>query len=94
MTDDSYSRYTSEPGDAQARIAKALAIAPDAMYDGDHHKMWVVDQMVRALTGCPIVQEAAIDAYGKSYEFNCQGESGEYQRFVAGAGEWDEGIAP
>jgi hypothetical protein len=33
------------------RIAKALQIAEQGLYDGDHDKMWVIDQIVRALTG-------------------------------------------
>lgn len=33
------------------RIAKAIEIAKDGQYDGEHHKTWVIDQMVRALTG-------------------------------------------
>jgi hypothetical protein len=60
--------------------------------DGEHHKNWVIDQMVRALTGC---------------EFNtndvCVKESQEYKNFVEDAkydekGEdvyyWDCGKAP
>lgn len=58
--------------------------------DGGHHKTWVIDQMVRALTDCPITDET-------------QGESDEYKKLVADAcnGEdgpntydWDVGIAP
>lgn len=76
---------------AAERIVAALEVA--ASYGGiagDHHKMWVIDQMVRALTGCPIV--------GDSY-----GESPLYVRFVLlyNDGEdgpetyaWEEGIAP
>lgn len=34
------------------RISAALAIArADGQIDGAHHKAWVIDQMVRALTG-------------------------------------------
>ena len=34
------------------RIAKALEIARDfGQIEGDHHRLWVIDQMVRALTG-------------------------------------------
>lgn len=34
------------------RIKKALDLAWDyAQCDGGHHKMWVIDQMVRALCG-------------------------------------------
>ena len=41
------------------RIAKALKFAENGIYDGAHHKIWVIDQMVRALTGCPMVTAAA-----------------------------------
>jgi hypothetical protein len=37
--------------DLERRIASALDIAAEFTVDGDHHKMWVIDQMVRALTG-------------------------------------------
>ena len=62
--------------------------------DGGHHKTWVIDQMVRALTGCPMVA---------SFTYWYQGESEEYKRLVAKACagedgpdtyEWDTGIAP
>ena len=34
------------------RIEKALEIARDfGQIEGDHHRLWVIDQMVRALTG-------------------------------------------
>lgn len=32
-------------------IEKALEIAKDGQIDGAHHKTWIIDQMVRALTG-------------------------------------------
>ena len=36
----------------QEQIEKALAIARQSgSVDGDHHKAWVIDQMVRALIG-------------------------------------------
>ena len=34
----------------KGRISKALAIAEDGVIDGGHHKMWVIDQMIRVLT--------------------------------------------
>jgi hypothetical protein len=80
--------------ESDRRIAKALSIAPDGAYDGDHHKMWVLDQMVRALTGCPMVTRSAVDANGENYSYEAQGESEEYERFVDEVGGWDEGIAP
>ena len=80
------------PGPApQARIAKALEIAAeDGTTDGAHHKMWVIDQMVRALTGCPAVTRTST----AGYEYEAQGESAEYLAFVGDDGDWDEGIAP
>jgi hypothetical protein len=80
--------------DAEDRVRKALAIAPDSMYDGEHHKVWAIDQMVRALTGCPVVTKTAVDYQGKPYTYEGQGESEEYLRFTENLGEWDEGIAP
>jgi len=86
------------------RIKKALEIAiQSGMVDGDHHKMWVIDQMVRALTGCPLVEAQAIDCNGKEYVFEEMGESEEYLALIKAAcdGEdgpntysWDVGIAP
>jgi hypothetical protein len=78
------------------RILNALDIAADhGTTDGDHHKMWVIDQMVRALTGCPLVERTSRfpDAYGNPYTYEGFGESDEYRKFVAGT-DWDEGIAP
>lgn len=89
MTDEDPRRVLS------ARITKALKFAEMAVYDGAHHKDWVVDQMVRALTGCPVVTKSAIDAHGDPYSYEAQGESADYEAFVAAAGgAWDEGIAP
>ena len=47
--------------------------------DGGHHKMWVIDQMVRALTG---------DGYGKWVQEHNLGEDGPETY------SWDRGIAP
>ena len=60
--------------------------------DGGHHKMWVIDQMVRALTDCPIIKEP--DFQGESEEYkqwvkeHCAGEDG------PDSYEWDCGCAP
>lgn len=61
------------------RIAKALLVAH--MYgstDGAHHKMWVIDQMVRALA----------DDYEKWVAEHNMGEEG------PDTYEWNVGIAP
>lgn len=91
----------SEPAE---RIAKALEIAASyGAIDGDHHKMWTIDQMVRALTGCPMVETSAVDVNGKSYTYERQGESEEYREWLEefrdgedgpDTYEWDEGTPP
>lgn len=92
------------PREATDQIGKALEIAMSyGGIDGAHHKTWVIDQMVRALTGCPMVEKSATDCNDKPYSYEVQGESEEYVGWVAAAkdGEdgpetygWDEGIAP
>jgi hypothetical protein len=78
----------------EARIAKALEIASEyGTIDGSRHKMWTIDQMCRALTGCPPVMKNAVDYEGTPYSYEAQGESPEYLAFI-GDEEWDEGIAP
>lgn len=89
---------------ADERIAKALDFAVRyGGIDGDHHKAWVIDQMVRALTGCPKVDLIGTDCRGEKYEYSGQGESDEYLKLVANACagsdgpatyEWAVGIAP
>ncbi|SON55798.1 hypothetical protein HDIA_2257 [Hartmannibacter diazotrophicus] len=71
--------------------------------DGDRHKAWVIDQMVRALTDCPMVEKSALDVNDNPYNYEEQGESEAYMKLVADAcdGEdgpqtypWDCGIKP
>jgi len=71
--------------------------------DGAHHKDWVIDQIVRALTNCPIEEKVSEDCRGESYSFETQGESEAYKELVEWScdGEdgpntysWDKGIAP
>ena len=67
--------------DLTGAINKALQLAFDyGQVDGDHHKMWVIDQMVRALLGVEYAQW--VEAYQEI------DEEGEPQYF------WDEGVAP
>lgn len=77
----------------ERRIKRALDYALRfGGIDGSHHKTWVLDQMVRALTGCT-----------KPSRSDSQGESEEYRKWVKRCrrGEhgpetysWDTGIAP
>lgn len=64
----------------QDRIDRALSFAYGyGSIDGGHHKMWVIDQMVRALTGT---------GYAEWVRKHKLGEDG------PDTYEWDEGIAP
>lgn len=86
------------------RIAKALEFADlYGGFDGAHHKTWVIDQMVRALTGCPMEKFTGTDSRGQSYVFEGQSTNEEYAAFVRDHcdGEdgpqtysWEVGIPP
>lgn len=86
------------------RIEKALEVAYRCgTIDGGHHKMWVIDQMVRELTGCPLVKATAKGSNGTEYEYETLGESEEYKEWVRYVEdgedgpktyEWDEGCPP
>lgn len=85
------------------RIIKALELAMEyGGIDGGHHKMWVIDQMVRALTGCPMVETKVVNCKNP-YTFEKMGESAKYPEWVEICkqdenGEivygWGVGIAP
>lgn len=65
----------------EQRIKEALDIARNyGTTDGEHHKMWVIDQMVRALTG-PLLYEQWVS----------ETQSGEEGPDTY---SWDEGIPP
>jgi hypothetical protein len=89
--------------DYAQRITDALRIAEAGQLDGAHHKMWVIDQMVRALTGCPTITKTANDYRGVPYQYEALGESDEYRARIAAyrdgedgpeTYDWDEGVPP
>jgi hypothetical protein len=63
------------------RIENALDAAKWATVDGDHHKAWVIDQMVRAL----LPDRGAYDRWVQDFEY---GEDGAHTY------EWDVGTPP
>lgn len=64
----------------EERIEEALEIAIRyGGISGEHHKAWVIDQMVRALTA---------DKYNEVVQRAKEGEDG------PNTYHWDEGIAP
>ncbi|MFC5268493.1 hypothetical protein ACFPJ1_40845 [Kribbella qitaiheensis] len=88
-------QIVAHPAPEQPNVAGALDIAAEcARYDGGHHKQWVFDQMVRNLTGCPMVPMVNESAVGGPYHFMGLGESEAYREFRAANPHWTEGIAP
>lgn len=81
------------PSNTEQRIERALEYAfKFGQIGGDHHKTWVIDQMVRALTGCGIDTETQIQGSCNEYyewlkKYN-DGEEG------PNTYSWDVGIAP
>lgn len=62
------------------RCKKAIEMAVQhGGHDGDHHKTWCIDQMVRILAG---------DDYLRVVAEACEGEDG------PNTYDWDEGIPP
>ena len=64
-------------------VQKALRIAFEyGMTDGDHHKLWVIDQMVRVLTNCQMETKQKLDVATETmYEYEALGGSDEYDEF-------------
>lgn len=75
---DSLSEFLTEYTEEGADKALTMAFQYGG-YDGGHHKMWVIDQMVRALTG---------EKYEEFVKHAMQGEDGPETY------SWDTGIAP
>ena len=72
-----------DPARMRHAIAKAIQIAfQSGQVDGDHHKGWVIDQMVRALTGCQLVEKNAIDCRQEPYTYKGFSESDLYKKFI------------
>jgi hypothetical protein len=73
---------TNDDESIRENVTKALEIAFQCgQIDGDHHKTWVIDQMVRAFVGSNEAYEVWV-AKAKA------GDDGPETY------EWDEGIAP
>lgn len=85
---------------AEDRITRALSYVDNT--DGAHHKQWTIDQMLRALLGCPMVEKPFRSNLGKSdprtdadgylhYTATVQGESPEYLAWVAAYCDGEDG---
>jgi hypothetical protein len=74
-------------GNLLERVYNALAFAHHGMANGEDHKTWVIDRMVRALTACPDYYTES-DEYKKWVQAYCAGEDG------PDTYSWDTGTAP
>jgi hypothetical protein len=91
MTIGEWNQQFGERLAAATPAERALLFAAEfAHYDGDHHKQWVIDQMVRALTDCPLEVHRRD---GDPYTYRDQGESDAYRAFVA-SWESDRAFVP
>ena len=66
---------------AEVNVDKTVELAQLGQYDGDHHKLWVIDQIVREVLG------EKYDEWVKEYE-GPEDEDG-YTEWT-----WETGIAP
>lgn len=78
---------------AKKRIEKALKLAEYGSYDGGHHKMWVIDQIVRALTGCKL-DKTNTEFIKESEEYLKWVDNFKYGEDGPETYAWDTGIAP
>lgn len=53
---------------------------------------WVIDQMVRALTECPLVVNEVTTSRGDAFQIVQLGESPEYLNFLVQNPDWNKGI--
>lgn len=68
LCEDIVTQHENLQNTYKQRIEKAVEIAEDdGQYDGEHHKIWVIDQMVRTLTS---------DQYEKFMERNPEWDTG------------------
>ena len=94
-------RATKE--ELERRIEEALIMATWGSFDGGYHKMWVIDQMVRILTGCapftlanPNIGESQVVEESEEYKAFVEDYRGEWDEENEDweYGDWDTGIAP
>ncbi|GIH95389.1 hypothetical protein ACFFMN_23940 [Planobispora siamensis] len=102
--DAAIQRAARDGGPELDRIIKALTVAiENGGVEGEHHQTWVIDQIVRALVGCPMETVTATSYKGEPYTYEQQSASELYQQLINAACygeegpdtyEWDEGTPP
>ena len=94
----------SDPTSDKSRIKRALDFAHSHAEFSDLNTSWMIDQMVRALTGCPLEIEEGFNWAGEPCAHESQGASQAYRQFVKNALKraeqvtpepyWDVGVKP
>jgi len=69
---------TMSEKDLELRIKFAINSIMNGSGDGEHHKQYALDQALRALVGCPLIEHQSLDVRGNSYSYQEFGESPEY----------------
>ena len=70
-------------------------IEKNALYDGEHHKQWLIDQLAQIYNGTKvIIKIAKWDNGHTDLRFSLDKSSEEYNKWVEQFNEWDIGIAP
>lgn len=93
--------YDDTPFEGFGRVEWALRyIADYGAIDGDHHRAWLLDQVLRILKGTPVKlsmaewRRPAGVARSIEYRFETGEPSQAYLEWVAEVGEHDVGIPP
>ena len=75
------------------KVAAALDfVAEYGLIEGEEHRKWVLDQVVRVLTGCPATKQVFVDSEDRERIVRSLGESEAYQEFVVQQVVSDEGV--
>ena len=67
----------------------------ESTYDGEHHKVWAIDQAIRVLKGTAVIIKLATWANGAyEYRVSLDQPSQQYLNWLETQENWDQGIAP
>lgn len=101
---EDFEGWEEERNTTEGRLKKTRDLALNlGGFSGEHHKAYAIDQIVRALTGCPVAYFKNKSAVGGPIILAGFGESDEYREFIKehnegdegpNTYEWDKGIAP
>ena len=79
-------------------IKNALELIAEYGYiDGESHKQWIIDQVVRMLTLCPTIKKEFKSQNDTLYYFDVLGKSEEYKEWIHSCEvdyTWNTGISP